>query len=166
MNKNQLTSKLFTVRCEHQQGMLSFILTFFERPGYEVLSVSQAPTDINGIILIMVEVAIPARKAEEFVPKIESIDGVIDIVISYGSFVRAGFFRLSTSRLTAGFWDLVGRNRAVVIHRSGGSILLEKHGKADELDHFHQMLEEEGVTVMGACQLPLPINDQGLIGIM
>ena len=125
MNKNQLTSKLFTVRCEHQQGMLSFILTFFERPGYEVLSVSQAPTDINGIILIMVEVAIPARKAEEFVPKIESIDGVIDIVISYGSFIRAGFFRLSTSRLTAGFWDLVGRNRAVVIHRSGGSILLE-----------------------------------------
>ena len=158
-----MTSKLFTIRCENQKGMLNRILSVFERPNYGILSINQSVTDINGIILIIIESKIPAAKAEVLLTKIECIVGVIDLVISYGDFLRSAFFQLSAKGLNDELWKLIGAHGASLVSMSENTLLIQKSGKIGELNNLYRVLQSEGL--MGACLTPIPVNEEGLLSV-
>lgn len=163
MRFKNLTSKLFTLRCDNQKVLLSKITGLFERQGFPVLSMSQSATDISSISLVMVEAVLPAANADEMITLLNQITGVTDAVISFGDVQRVGYFRLCSSVLSKGLLLQFQQQGAQPVNWSAGSILLQKHGRLDELRSFYNLID--GPELIGSCYHPLPINENGLIGM-
>jgi acetolactate synthase small subunit len=163
MNHKNLTTKLFTIRCENHRGMLSRILSVFERPGYPLQCINQYSTDLNGISLVIIEVKVPEEKIESCSREIKSIVGIIGLTISLGEFERIAYFLFAKDEATSGFINGLNRNGAKLVNWSAKSFMVQKQGSKKEIESFYN--SSEGPSLLGACSHPLPVNEGGLMSL-
>lgn len=156
-----MTTKLFTLLCENERGLLSRLLQTFERAGYLPATVAQYQTDIRGTVLIMLEVAVPAEQVDTYLRRCGKIIGVLDAVVSFGDCKRASYFRFDRVMLDQRLLDgLIGEGATIL--GINDHLLVGKTGTLSEIERFYRKFESVGL--LGACHLPMPVGENGLIG--
>lgn len=157
MKKDQLTPKLFSLSCENQKELLSKILGIFTRPGYEIVTLSQSQTDVNGVNLITIEAKVPAQQVDNMLLRLRKIIGVLDVTITFGSVLRAAVYKISLTKNAHAVWDIINKHNARgVMMLEDNQLLIHQLGKAADIQQLFNELD--GPQLLAFHHSPLTIN--------
>lgn len=154
MKKQTITTKLFSILCENQRGILSRFTGIFERFDFSIHCVTQSLTDTHGIVLIMLEIEMPGMKVDNCLNKIRKVIGVLEAMVSFGDFPRVGYFCFETAKANSVI------NYGTLISCTSTHIIMEKQGSLEDLRRFYNKFDKPGL--IGFTQHPLPINESAL----
>ncbi len=154
MKKEALTTKLFSLSCEDQDGILSRIIQTFSRPNYPVVTLSQARTDVHEVVLISLEVRIPAAKVDHMVLRLEKIIGVLEVTVSFGAIMQYAVYRLSSC--TGETLNILRRHQAQTITQHQGHWLVQQTAQPSDIQRLYNELD--GPALVGFSQLPIAIS--------
>ncbi len=154
MKKEALTTKLFSLSCHDQDGILSRIIQTFSRPNYPVVSLSQARTDVREVVLITLEVRIPAAKADHMVLRLQKIIGVLEVTVSFGAIMQYAVYRLSSC--TGETLNILRRHQAQTITQHQDHWLIQQTAHPDDIQRLYNELD--GPALVGFSQLPVAIS--------
>lgn len=160
MKKDYLTPKLFSLCCENEKELLSKIIGVFTRPGFEIVTICQSQTDVNDIILITIEVKIPAQQVDHMVNRLRKIIGVFDITISFGSVIRSAMYKILVTRNVHGLWDIVNKYNARAVMQLDNTILIHQLGKSAEIQRLFNELD--GPQLLAFHHVPLTLNQPSI----
>lgn len=156
MKKHQITSKVFSLSCENDKGVLPRIIGIFNRPGYDVITLSQSRTDVDEIILVSIEVAIPAAKLDHIVLQLNRIVGVLDVTFTIGGVLQSAIYRIDFKTEMALIGDCLGRYQARPLMIHNEQLLIHQIGNETEIQNLYKELD--GPQLIGFSQQPLPIS--------
>src|SRR5690348_2875483 len=92
---------IFTVYAEDKRGLIGQLMIFFNRRYYDVHSLNVARTDIGDLVMITIEVSLPAQEVVTLQEKLKKIIEVYSVTVTSGNvgLKKTGFYRLSTDVL-------------------------------------------------------------------
>lgn len=154
MKKEALTTKLFSLSCQDQDGILSRIIQTFSRPNYAIVTLSQARTDVREVMLITLEVRIPAAKADHIVLRLEKIIGVLEVTVSFGAIMQYAVYRLASCN--AKTLNILRRHQAQTIMQHQGHWLIQQTARPSDIQRLYNELD--GPALLGFNQLPVAIS--------
>jgi acetolactate synthase small subunit len=154
MKKEALTTKLFSLSCQDQDGILSRIIQTFSRPNYSIVTLSQARTDVREVVLITLELRIPAAKVDHMVLRLEKIIGVLEVTVSFGAIMQHAVYCLSSCNGTA--LDILRRHQAQTITQHQDHWLIQQTAHPSDIQRLYNELD--GPSLVGFSQLPIAIS--------
>jgi len=154
---------LIGLKAEDRPGLLHLVTGVIEKRLVNIISLSSAPTDIHGIILITVEVSGEESVLAQLAFKLENIIEVFSVEVSrYDRMVclRAAYFKVSKTFLESPQAIVMSKYDATIMRIYPEAILLAKYG-TDEIIHklYHDL---DGPHLLGFSQTGL-ITDTKLI---
>jgi len=154
MKKEALTTKLFSLSCQDQDGILSRIIQTFSRPNYPVVTLSQARTDVREVVLITAEVRLPAAKVDHMVLRLEKIIGVLEVTVSFGAMMQYAVYRLSSCNGET--LDILRRHQAQTVMQHQGHWLIQQTALPSEIQKLYNELD--GPALVGFSQVPIAVS--------
>lgn len=154
MKKEALTTKLFSLSCQDEDGILSRIIQTFSRPNYPIVTLSQARTDVREVILIALEVRIPAIKADHIVLRLKKIIGVLEVTVSFGAIMQYAVYRLSSCN--GATLNILRRHQAQTITQHQDHWLIQQTAHPADIQRLYNELD--GPALIGFSQLPVAIS--------
>jgi acetolactate synthase small subunit len=154
MKKEALTTKLFSLSCQDEDGILSRIIQTFSRPNYPIVTLSQARTDVREVVLITLEVRIPAAKVDHMVLRLEKIIGVLEVTCSFGAIMQYAVYRLSSC--TAETLNVLRGHQAQTITQHQDHWLSQQSAHPSDIQRLYNELG--GPALVGFSQLPIAIS--------
>jgi acetolactate synthase small subunit len=152
--KNTMTTKLFSLSCENHPTLLTRIIQTFTRPGYALETLSQSRTDVSDIVLITLEVAIPAAQVDHMILRLKRIIGVLEVTISFGSVLNSAVFTLSD--LMPSILNSLNRFQARAVEWQHGNLLIHQIGKEADIRQLYD--EIDGPNLVAFSRSPLAIS--------
>jgi len=155
---------VLSIKAEDRPGLLHLVTGVIEKRLVKIISLSSAPTDIHGIVLITVEVSGDETILTQLAFKLENIIEVFSVeVVHYNSIVclRAAYFKLKKT-----FWEspqaiAMSKYDTTIVMFDEDAFLLAKYGSAATISKLYNDLD--GPHLMGFSQIGL-ITDSKLIG--
>ncbi|WP_316738431.1 hypothetical protein [Pedobacter aquatilis] len=155
MKKQKLTTKTFTILYYNSYRISQRAIALFEKSGYEIATLIQSQTDINDMSILSIEVEIPAEKAELYTKRIRKIIGVAEISISFGDFIRLGYYAFHPEIIKGELIQEILQQGGVIIECTADSILIQKMGTEAALNSFYEKFENQ--YLIGYCEHIRPI---------
>jgi len=153
------TPKTNTERCiiaicsEDKKGLLGQILVLFNKRSYEVSSLNVSRTDINDLVMITVEAALPVNELPLLLARLEKIVEVYRAVGYMADEVnldKVGFFRLSRAIDEPLFWSVLQKYGAVISSLGKDEVVIRKTGSDRDLLELYGKLD--GPHLLGFCK--------------
>jgi len=153
------TPKTNTERCiiaicaEDKKGLLGQILVFFNKRSYEVNSLNVSRTDVNDLVMITVEAALPVNELPLLLARLEKIVEVYRAVGYMADEVnldKVGFFRLSRAIDEPLFWSVLQKYGAVISSLGKDEVVIRKTGSDRDLLELYGKLD--GPHLLGFCK--------------
>jgi acetolactate synthase small subunit len=155
---------VLTIKAEDRPGLLHLVTGVIEKRLVKIISLSYAPTDIHGIILITVEVAGEESILAQLAFKLENIIEVFSVEVSrYNSHVclRAAYFKIEKSFLESPKAIALSKYDTTIVKFYPEAVLLAKYGTDETILKLYNDLD--GPHLLGFSQTGL-ITDSKLIG--
>jgi len=161
---NMKENYVVTIKAEDRPGLLHLVSGVIEKRLVKIKSLSYAPTDIHGIILITAEVSGDESVITRLALKIENIVEVFTVEVSrYNSLVclRAAYFKVAKTFLESPKAIALSKYDTTIVKFYEDAILLAKYGSDDTILNLYNVLD--GPDLLGFSQSGL-ITDSKLIG--
>ena len=156
MKKEAITTNLFSISCENQKGILSRLIAAFDRPGWEIATLSQAQTDVSGIIIVNIEAAIPDIMADHMLLRLKRIIGVFDVLISFGSVTCSAVYEISLNAFKIRVGEVLNRHNARIISLDpGGRLLIHQIATVKDIQRLYNELDHLGLVSFSQLALPV-----------
>jgi len=154
-NPNEI-AQVITVYADDKKGLVAQLLMLFNRRDYPIASLNVAHTDINEVVLITLEVAIPATELEPMLHRIEKIIEVYKAK-AYPTaempLSKIGIYRVARERLEPSFWRVLQKHGATLSGMGESSFLVQKTGTDHDLAELYESLE--GPYLLAFCKSTL-----------
>jgi acetolactate synthase-1/3 small subunit len=151
-SNNQEAHYNVVVYANDRNGILGNILMLFNRPGYEIGHLNVARTDIHDVILIALEVTMPAQQLN---PMLHKIQKIIDVYRAFGhasaeqKLHQVAHYRLGNYLLNSSTCSLLQKHGASIIELLTDSFIIQKTGSAIDINTLYNQLE--GEYLLGFC---------------
>ncbi|MDB5089723.1 MAG: ilvH 1 [Mucilaginibacter sp.] len=155
---------VLTIKAEDRPGLLHLITGVVEKRLVKIISLSYAPTDIHGIILITVEVSGDESILAQLAFKLENIVEVFIVEVSrYNSALclRAAYFKMNKTFLESPGASVMSKYDTTILKFYADTFLLAKYGTDAAILNLYNELD--GPHLVGFSQTGL-ISDSALIG--
>jgi len=155
---------VLSIKAEERPGLLHLVTGVIEKRLVKIISLSSAPIDIHGIVLITVEVLGDENLLAQLAFKLENIIEVFAVeVVQYNSIVclRAAYFKIKKTFLESPKAIVMSTYNATIVRFYDDAFLLAKHGTDSTIHSLYNDLD--GPHLLGFSQTGL-ITDSKLIG--
>ncbi|WP_214072608.1 hypothetical protein [Mucilaginibacter sp. dw_454] len=153
-----------SLKAEDRPGLLHLVTGVIEKRLVKIISLSSAPTDIHGMILITIEVNGEESVLAQLAFKLENIIEVFSVEVSrYSSYVclRAAYFKVDKTFLESPKAIAMSKYDTTIVKFYPEAILLAKYGTDETILKLYNDLD--GPHLLGFSQTGL-ITDTKLIG--
>lgn len=159
---NPANQFIFTVYAEDKRGLIGQLMVFFNRRYYDVHSLNVARTDISDLVMLTIEVTLPAGEIFTLQEKLKKIIEVYSVTVTSGDagLKKTGFYRLSLNVLNEPLWQLIQKYGATLSGIDKDSLVITKTGQDKDLAELYSLLE--GPSLLGFCKSAL-ILEQSLV---
>jgi len=149
---------IFTVYAEDKRGLIGQLMVFFNRRYYDVHSLNVARTDISDLVMINIEVALPAQEVFTLQEKLKKIIEVYSVTVTSGhaGLKKTGFYCLSTGVLDGPLWQLIQKYGATLSSIDKNSLVISKTGQDKDLAELYSLLD--GPSLLGFCKSALIVE--------
>jgi len=150
--KNDLLQTI-AIYADDKKGLLGQVLMLFNRRNYPVYSLSVARTDLQEVVLIMLEVYLPETDVHTILMKLEKIIEVHKAEVFKPGEIdspKIGLFRLGLAAMGSATWTLLEKHGAAVCGLSEDAFLIRKIGTESDLKTLYNQLE--GPHLLDFCQ--------------
>lgn len=150
---------IFSIYAEDKKGLIGQIMIYFNRSSYPVQSMNVARTDISDIVLVTLEVEMPAAALLPFTEKLKKIVEV-HTVTTYPAgegLKKTGFFRIATDALDQHLWTLMAKYGATLSSVGQHSLVICKTGSDKDLTELYSLLD--GPHLLGFCKSGLIVEE-------
>ncbi|OKS88500.1 hypothetical protein RG47T_3969 [Mucilaginibacter polytrichastri] len=147
------TQNIIAIYANDKKGLLSQILNHFNKRDYQIGCLNVSRTDIQDIVLITVEVVIPAKELKTILRKLENIVEVYRALAWDAKIVplnKIGFYRVSLQLLGDSLWSLLQKHGATITKILDDSLMIQKIGDDDSLTDLYNQLD--GKHLLGFCK--------------
>lgn len=144
---------IIAICSEDKKGLLGQILVLFNKRNYAISSLNVSRTDINDLVMITVEAALPINELSLLLLKLEKIVEVYRAVgyLAYEVNVdKVGFFRLSRGMDEPLFWSTLQKYGAVISSLGKDEVVIRKTGSDHDLLELYGKLD--GPHLLGFCK--------------
>lgn len=144
---------IIAICSEDKKGLLGQILVLFNKRDYEVSSLNVSRTDINDLVMITVEAALPVSELTLLLLRLEKI---VEVYRAVGYLARevnvdkVGFFRLSRAIDEPLFWSVLQKYGAVISSLGKDDLVIRKTGSDRDLSELYGKLD--GPHLLGFCK--------------
>jgi acetolactate synthase small subunit len=155
---------LITIKAEDRSGLLHLVTGVIERRLVKIISLSYAPTDVHGIVLITIEVSGDEDVLKRLARKLENIVEIFNVELSnYNSALclRATYFKMSKAFLETPKAIVMSAYDTNILKFYPETFLLAKYGTDATIRKLYNELD--GPHLVGFSQTAL-ISDSLLIG--
>ena len=149
---------IFSVYAEDKRGLIGQLMVFFNRRYYDVHSLNVARTDISDLVMITIEVALPAQEVVTLQEKLKKIIEVFSVTVTSGNvgLKKTGFYRLSTDVLDKHLWQLIQKYGATLSSIDKDSLVISKTGQDKDLAELYSLLD--GPALLEFCKSALIVE--------
>jgi len=155
---------LLTLKAEDRPRLLHLVSGMIEKRLIRIKSLSYAPTDIHGIILITIEVFGNESELTQLAFKLENIIEVFSVEVSVYDeklCLRAAYYKLAKTFLESPQATAMSKYDTTIVKFYPEAILLAKYGTDETILKLYNELD--GPHLLGFSQTGL-ITDSKLIG--
>lgn len=160
MKKQSKTTSQFilTVYAEDKRGLIGQLMVFFNRRYYDVHSLNVARTDVSDLVMLTIEVTLPASEVFTLQEKLKKIIEVYSVTVTPrgAGLKKTGFYRLSVDVLNEPLWLLIQKYGATLSSIDKDSMVISKTGQDKDLDELYGLLE--GPSLLGFCKSALIVE--------
>ncbi|ERJ59068.1 hypothetical protein [Sphingobacterium paucimobilis] len=152
-----MTSKLFNISCKSSHDTLSKLLQHISTTGYRLCAVSQSATDVHEVSLITIELEIEARSIDLFIEEVMRIDGILDVIVSFGSPLKIATYQMRYDNDTLDLLDILRSHNTQVIHIEAKRLLIVHIATEKDIRLLYNKLDN--ASLLGFCQMPIAMAD-------
>jgi acetolactate synthase small subunit len=155
---------IISLKAEDKRGLLHLVTGVIEKRLVKIISLSYAPTDVHGIILITIEVTGEEGVLAQLAFKLENIIEVFSVDVSRYSrnvCLRAAYFKIEKAFLESPKAVAMSKYDTTIVKIYPEAILVAKYGTDETILKLYNDLD--GPHLLGFSQTGL-ITDSKLIG--
>lgn len=157
------TNYLLTIKAGDRPGLLHLLTGVLNRKLIPVASISAAPTDIQGIVLVTMEVAASEKALQPLLSKIENLIEVFAVEtlsLEKAVTIRSAFFLLDKRVLASPQALAISKLGGEIVNLHPDTIIVSKSGSDAVIRQLYDALD--GPFLLGFSQTGL-IADSALI---
>jgi len=149
---------VFTVYAGDKRGLIGQLMVLFNRRYYDVSSLNVARTAISDLVMITIEVTLPAYEVVTLQGKLKKVIEVYSVTVTSGNvgLKKTGFYRLSTDVLDKHLWQLIQKYGATLSSIDKDSLVISKTGQDKDLAELYSLLD--GPSLLGFCKSALIVE--------
>ena len=155
---------LLTIKAEDRPGLLHLVTGVLNRKLIPLISLSAAPTDIHGIVLITMEIEVSEKAMQPLLYKLKNIIEVFTVEANACNQVlclRAAYFKMAKGFLESQKLSVLQKHSALIVNLYPDAVLVAKYGTDLAIRTLYNALE--GPHLLGFSQTGL-ISESKLIG--
>jgi len=155
----QTSTTIFSIYAEDKKGLLGQLLIYFNRKGYEVISLNAARTDISDLVLVTIEAIVPVSELPPFTERLKKVIEVyaVHTLCTLSGLNKLAFFRLAMPVMETAQWQAVQQYGATISSISGDAVVVTKAGSDELLGRLYAALD--GPYLLAFCKSPLIVEE-------